>query len=119
MKKILVCDDDEGISEVIRIILEGANYQVNSLNSGHAIQKKIQQYEPDVILLDMWMPGIEGKEIIIMLKRSKNLSHIPIIVVSALSNTKDISRKYGADDFLEKPFDTNKLLSLVEKYAKA
>lgn len=117
MKRILVCDDDSGISEVIKIILEQAHYHVTTICNGRAIQKKIKEYQPDVILLDIWMPGISGKEIITLLKRDKQLSHIPIIVISALSDTEKIAQKYGADDFLPKPFEAENLLALVKKYS--
>lgn len=117
MKKVLVCDDDKGISEVIKIILEDANYEVNNINNGRAIERKVENYQPDLILLDIWMPGISGKEILSLLKKNEKLSHIPIIIISALSNVNKISKEYGADNFLPKPFDVKDLLSLVKRYS--
>lgn len=116
MRKILVCDDDEGISEVIKVILEGSGYQVNILNNGKAILKKVASFKPDMILLDIWMPGIDGREITKVLKRDPKSTHIPVVVVSALNDTKKIAKDCGADDFLPKPFDMNNLLHLVQKY---
>ena len=116
MKKILVCDDDDGISEVIKVILEGAGYNVGVLNNGRSIQKKITQFKPNLVLLDLWMPGIDGKEITKILKKDKNFSKIPIIVVSALNDTRKIALDCGADDFLSKPFEMNSLLFMVKKY---
>jgi len=116
MKKILVCDDDEGIAEVMRIMLEGAGYTVNVLSNGKSIQKKIEIFKPNLIFVDVWMPGIDGKEITKLLKREKSSSKIPIIVVSALNDTRKIAKDCGADGFLEKPFDMNTLLNLAKKY---
>ena len=116
MKKILVCDDDNGILEVITIILETNNYEVKTVNTGKAIQKRIKEFQPDLIFLDIWMPGIEGREIVKLLKASKETSSIPIIIISALSEgeIKKIIEDTKADDYLSKPFDMQALLSKVE-----
>lgn len=116
MKRILVCDDDEGISEVIKIILTQSNYDVNIISNGHGILKIVDKYQPDVILLDIWMPGLSGKEIIPLLKKDQRFSHVPIIIISALNEKKEVFKKYGADDFLAKPFDMKELLMIVKKY---
>jgi two-component system phosphate regulon response regulator PhoB len=117
-KKILVCDDDEGILDIIKIILENKNYQVETVSSGKAIEKKILKYMPDLILLDLWIPGIDGKEITKVLKRDKKLKKIPIVIISALNETGKISQEIGADDFLSKPFDLTDLTNVVEKYVR-
>lgn len=114
-RRILVCDDDAGVVEVIRIILEEAGHKVKTLNSGKAIQKRVQQYLPDVILLDIWMPGIDGRLVTKLLKNNPNTKHIPIIVISALNDTEKIAKEAGADDFLAKPFEMNHLLTKVKE----
>lgn len=116
MKKVLICDDDEGIIEIIKIMLEEAGYRVLTLSSGKAILKKVADYKPNLILLDIWMPGIGGEEITKILKRDKTTKSIPIIVVSALNDTQRIARDCGADDFLPKPFEMNNLLEMAQKY---
>lgn len=115
-KKILVCDDDQGISEVMKVMLESDGYLVNVVNNGRAIQKKVKEYKPNLILLDIWMPGIDGKEITKLLKKDKDSLSIPIVVVSALNDTKKISQDCGADGFLSKPFEMSTLLELAKKY---
>lgn len=115
-KKILICDDDEGIVEVMRIILEDNGYQVKTLNNGKAIHKKTLEYSPDIIFLDIWMPGIDGREVTKLLKSDKQTAQLPIVVISALNDTKKIAQEVRADDFLEKPFDMTDLLNMVEKY---
>lgn len=114
--KVLVCDDDEGISEVIKIILNQAGYIVSSISNGKSIQKKVKEFSPNLILLDIWMPGIDGKQATKLLKRNKTTKNIPIIMISALNSTESNAHACGADDFLLKPFDMNILLSKVKKY---
>lgn len=112
-KKILVCDDDQGVVEVIKIILEQEDYRVRVLTSGKAIQKRVEEDLPDVILLDIWMPGIDGKQVTKLLKKNINTKHIPIIVISALNDTEKIAKEAGADDFIAKPFQMDYLLAKV------
>jgi DNA-binding response OmpR family regulator len=116
VKKIFVCDDDEGILDIVKIILENKGYEVNVTSSGKGIEKKITNYMPDLILLDLWIPGMDGKEITKVLKRQQKTKKIPIIIISALNETEKISKEIGADGFLSKPFDINDLIKIVEKY---
>lgn len=113
--KILVCDDDPGILEVIKIILEENNIEVITTATGKGIQKLIAGNKPDMLFLDLWMPGIEGEEITKILKRDPETKKIPIIIISALNDTKDIAKKVGADGFISKPFTIDGLLEVVEK----
>ncbi len=118
MKKILVCDDDQGILEVTKVILETNGYETVTLDNGRAIQKKVKSFKPDLILLDLWMPGIEGKEITYLLKKNPETKGIPLIIVSAVSELDKIAGSTSADGFLPKPFDMNELLKLVKKHVK-
>jgi CheY-like chemotaxis protein len=118
MSKILVCDDDPGVLEVIKIILEENNYEVITASNGKGIQKMIAQTKPDMLFLDIWMPGIDGKEITKLLKRDAQFKDMPIIIISALNDTKDIAQEVGADGFLSKPFTITDLLEVVENNLK-
>ena len=115
-KRILVCDDDLGIAEVMEIILSENGYQVKVLTSGKGIEKKILGFQPDLIFLDIWMPGIDGKEITKVLKRTQEFKKIPIILISALSDGERICKNVGADGFLAKPFEISDLLATIQKY---
>lgn len=115
-KRILVCDDDQGVIEVIQIILEENGYEVKSLSGGKGIEKKISEFKPNLIFLDIWMPGIDGKEITKLIKGTEDGKQIPVIIVSALNDAEKISQEIGADGFLPKPFELNHLLELVEKH---
>lgn len=116
--KILVCDDDPGILEVIKIILEENNIEVVTASNGKGIQKLIASVKPDMLFLDLWMPGIEGEEITKILKRDPKTKKIPIIIISALNDTKEIAKKVGANGFISKPFTIEGLLEVVEKNLK-
>ncbi len=118
-KKVLVVEDDLGISEVIKIILEDHYYQVIVHNHGTGVLPAIRKNRPHIILLDLWMTGMDGSEIIKKLRANKSMRNIPVVVVSALSEGEAIARKMGADDFLAKPFDINDLVKIVDKYTSA
>lgn len=114
-KKIIVIDDDEGIVEVVKVILEENGHQVMALTGGRGIERKTLQWKPDIIFLDLWMPGIDGKEITKLLKRDKKTKHIPLVIISALSEGEKIAASIGADGFLPKPFDIDNLLDAVNQ----
>src|SRR5579884_1070730 len=85
-RKVLICDDDQGILEVTKIILESNGYDVDTLDNGKAIVKHVKNSKPHLILLDLWMPGIEGKEITKLLKSDQQTKQIPLIIVSAVND---------------------------------
>lgn len=118
LKKILVVDDDQGIANVMQIMLDSAGYEVNILTSGKGIQRKVLEYLPDVILLDIWMPGIDGKQVTRLLKENNKTKHIPIIVISALNDTEEIAKTAGANDFLAKPFEMDRFLLKIKEHLK-
>ncbi len=118
MKKVFIADDDPSIVEVIKIVLKEGGYSVVSTTNGRGVESGIKKHKPDLILLDIWMSGFDGREITKKLKASKQTNTIPIIVISALNNTKQIAKEIKADGFLEKPFDIHTLLKKVKEYVK-
>lgn len=114
-KKILIADDDPAILEVITIMLEDAGYDSKSTVDGQT-EKIVEEYVPDVILLDIWMSGLDGRLICKNLKKQKSTMNIPIIMISANKDTERIAKESGADDFLAKPFEMDDLLTIVAKY---
>ena len=117
-KNILICDDDEGILDVATIVLHDKGYNVIALNDCKDVAEKISDYSPDLILLDLWMPGVGGEELAKRLKKDDKTKNIPIVVVSARRDTEEAAKKSGADDFLLKPFDIEQLEYVVEKHLK-
>ncbi len=114
--RILICDDDEPISEMLKIILEEEGYEVKLMQNGKAILKKVTEYQPNLILIDLWMPGIDGKEAVKLLKKEAQTSSIPIYIISALheSEISKIAKQIGANGYLLKPFNLDELLLLVK-----
>ena len=115
-KKILVIDDDEAIVDALRLMLQTADYDVMTSTDGKILSSMKTDF-PDVILLDIWMSGIDGRDISRYIKKSEVMKHIPVIMISANKDTEKIAREEGADDFLSKPFDMQELLDKVSKHA--
>lgn len=116
-KKILVADDDPGILDAIEMMLEFEGYQVSSTSDGSTILDIKDNY-PDLLLLDVWMSGQDGRDICKELKRRKSTKNIPVILVSASTDLKKSARESGADDFLEKPFNMTDLLNKIAHHLK-
>lgn len=115
-KYILVLDDDADILEVIKIILEEKNYEVRTLSDSNLIYQTISERTPDLILLDIWMSGIDGQEIASKLKKGKFTKQIPIIMISANNEGKKIAKLAQVNDYIAKPFEIDSLIKMVDKY---
>ncbi len=115
--KILLADDDLAIVDTMRLMLEDAGYEVETVVDEAVIQKT-RKHLPDLLLLDIWMSGMDGREICKQLKSNEKTKHIPIIMISADKDTGRLAKEAGADDFLAKPFDMDDFLAKVAKYMK-
>jgi DNA-binding response OmpR family regulator len=116
--KIYVCDDDEGIIDVTKIVLEEQGYDVTVLSHGEDLVKKVMEDKPSVILIDLWMPDISGEKITLMFKKNPQTKDIRIIVFSASKDTEKVALDAGADDYICKPFDIADLESKVREQFK-
>lgn len=115
-KTILICDDDKSILEVMQIIFEEKGYNVVIISKSRNIYSEVEKKLPDIILIDLWMPDLDGEEIVRQLKNQKSTKNIPIIVISASNATSQIAKRAGADDYLTKPFDITTLEKKVESH---
>jgi CheY-like chemotaxis protein len=120
-KKILVIEDDKDIRDTIVYILEEENYEV--ISSGDSkILKNIHNHNPHLILMDNWLTewksDATGQQLSKELKTNPQTKHIPIIIISAVSNIKEIAEEGLADSYLKKPFDMNDLTEMVKKLLK-
>lgn len=118
-KKILVIEDDKDIRDTIAYILEEEKYEV--VSSGDSkILKHINDVKPDLILMDNWLTewksDANGQQLSKQLKTNPATSHIPVIIISAVSNIKEIAEEGLADSYLKKPFDMQALVAMVRKY---
>lgn len=114
---ILVADDDPGIVDALQMVLEDADYEVRTTMDGQTV-RKVEDQLPDIILLDIWMSGEDGRDICRLLKSRNATRNIPIIMISATSDLAQSAKAAGADDFLPKPFHMEHLLKKVEKHIR-
>lgn len=114
--KVLVVDDDKGIAEAFEAVLQSADHEVRVVNTAKGLLNVILSFKPDLILLDVLLSGLDGREVCRGLKKGKLTKHIPIVIVSAHPSAKSSVKDAGADDFLAKPFEMDDLLNLVNKY---
>lgn len=114
-KKILIADDDAGILDSLLLLLQEVGYEVKTTMEGSTIPD-FNEFQPDVLLLDIWMRGWDGRDICKELKNNNKTKHIPIIMISANKDTARIAKEAGADDFISKPFELNVLLAKIIKY---
>ena len=114
VKKVLVADDDPAILDVMRMMLEFEGYEVATTPNGATILQ-MDSGLPDLLLLDIWMSGTDGRELCRRLKLNEKTKNIPIVLVSASKDVEHSAREAGADDFIAKPFEMNELLQKIEK----
>ncbi len=115
MKKcILIFDDDQEILFACKIILERGNYLVETRTCCDNIVADIIQIKPDIILMDLWIPEIGGKNAINLMKNNKDSQYIPVILFSANAEIEEICYRTNANGFLRKPFEIAALLDIIE-----
>jgi CheY-like chemotaxis protein len=115
-KHILVVDDDPDILIFLQVILEDEGYSVVTSDKGEFLEQLHNGGLPDVIVLDMLLSGKDGRELVKYLKRNPETSHIPVIMISAHPSAGKEAHQAGADDFLAKPFDIEKLLAKITHF---
>ena len=121
-KKILLVDDDADFTEATKIILESKSYDVSVAHNGKEGLKKVQTEQPNLIILDVMMPEMDGYEVCAKLKADPKCGHIPILLLTAVGEsisttkyTKEMGMKIEADDYIPKPVEPIKLVERVEK----
>jgi DNA-binding response OmpR family regulator len=116
LNRALVVDDEEDIRNLVHAILTGNGYEVFTASTGEEALTKAVTLKPDLIILDVVMPGISGLEVCRLIKTKTTLKKIRVLMLSALS--RDVDKKMiadsGADGYLRKPFSVNDLLSKID-----
>ena len=118
-RTVLIIEDEKLIVVSTQMVLEAAGFRVESANNGEDGLAKARTVTPDLILLDIMMPGIDGWETLTRLKRDPSTSRIPVIVFTAREHSRGHQRSsdLGAVDYFRKPFEPDELVELVGKYA--
>jgi two-component system, OmpR family, phosphate regulon response regulator PhoB len=119
MKKILIVDDQLEVRELVQVTLEIGNYQILAAENGQQALEMAQREHPDIILLDIMMPGsnMDGLEVCRRLKHDPDMANTTIVMLSAKGQESDIEagRQAGADDYFTKPFSPIALIEKVEE----
>jgi len=111
---ILVCDDDANLRELVRAVL-GTRYQFIEAADGVEALVLTRELSPDLIVLDVMLPGLSGIEVLDELRRDEKLRSIPVVVITAWSHAEIVAQVSGADRFVAKPFDPDELSAAVEE----
>ena len=111
---ILVCDDEPTLRELVRAVL-GPGYRFVEAADGREALAVANDVEPDLIVLDVMLPGLSGIEVLVALRRDERLRSTPVIVITAWSHTETEVITAGADAFVSKPFDPDVLSQTVEE----
>lgn len=112
-QKILIVDDDENIAELISLYLTKECFETSIVYDGESALEAVKTFKPNLILLDLMLPGIDGYQVC---REVRSSSSVPIIMLSAKGEIFDkvLGLELGADDYMEKPFDTKELVARVK-----
>lgn len=115
-RSIAVVDDEEDIVDLITHHLEKEKFKVEPFYDGESILEYVKKNKPDLIILDLMLPGIDGLEVCKFLKKDEQTSSIPIIMLTAKSTEADkiVGLELGADDYITKPFSPRELVARVK-----
>jgi len=115
-EKILVVDDEEDILELVKYNLEREGFQITCAESGEKALKSTRHERPDLIVLDLMLPGIDGLEVARQLKQDQKTAGIPVVMLTAKGEEADIvtGLELGADDYVTKPFSPRVLIARIK-----
>lgn len=118
MKKILIADDNCDILYMVKLILKRNGFMVFTTEKGENVIKETKKHKPEIVLLDVFMAGIDGRDICNNLKSEEDTKNIPVIMFSAHTNLQEIMKSCKADDFIAKPFDSKDLINKINYQIK-
>jgi DNA-binding response OmpR family regulator len=115
-KRVLIIEDEPGMVEAVRLRLEANNYDVLVANDGADGLIKARALKPDMIILDIMLPKMDGFMVCRMLKFDEQYSHIPIVMLTARTQDSDVlkGKEVGADSYMKKPFKAEELLKTIK-----
>jgi DNA-binding response OmpR family regulator len=114
-EKILVLDDDPDIGTMIKMMLEYKGYSVTVSERAEQAGEILKNDGFDLIIMDMLLSGVNGTDLCNEFKNDSSIAHIPVIMISAHPNAKEICLQAGADEFISKPFDMQDILSKIDR----
>ncbi len=111
--RILVLDDDPDIGTMIKMMLEYKGYTVTVSDRADHAEEFLRNNTIDLVIMDMLLSGVNGTDVCMGLKENNTTSHIPVMMISAHPNAREVCLQAGADDFISKPFDMQDMLSKI------
>jgi len=114
-RKILVIDDDPTTRHLLQVTLKGQGYAVESAADGNEGLSKYKNFRPDLLVLDIMMPNMDGFTFLLELKKIADIRSVAIIVLTAKDQMRDIFKLEGVNDYVVKPFDMDALLRKIQK----
>jgi len=116
-EKILIVDDEEDVLELVRYNLDRSGYHIETASSGEEALSKARKSMPELIILDLMLPGIDGLEVCKKLKGDVKTEHIPVVMLTAKGDESDIvtGLELGAEDYITKPFSPKVLIARVRR----
>jgi len=115
--RVLLVDDDPVIVRLLQVNFRLEGYEVDTAAGGEAALQRIREGLPDVVVLDVMMPGVDGWEVCARIKEDPEAKDVPVIFLSARAQDEDLQRGYalGVDEYVTKPFDPVHLLEIVRR----
>jgi len=113
MTLIMVVDDDQDLAEMLGIVLTGSGFEVDLVNSGDQVMNIFDTHQPDLVLLDVMLPGLSGIEVCTLIREK---SMVPIVMLTAKGDSYDVVKglEAGADDYMVKPFNPSELVARIK-----
>ncbi|MBF0122141.1 MAG: response regulator [Candidatus Omnitrophica bacterium] len=115
-KKILIADDDKGFVRLLGVFLQKQGYEIVIAHDGAEALQKMQKMSPDLVLLDIVMPNVNGYAFVLEVKKLKDLAQVPIIVLTYKEQLEDIFKLEGVKEYIVKPFEHKDLLEKIQKH---
>ena len=114
-KRVIVIEDEDNVRETLDLLLSNAGFTVSSSATGTEIFSTITEFNPDIILLDVMLDDLDGRDICKAIKQNPVTSHIPVIMLSGVADVYNAIADVGANDVVSKPFDEQTLLKRIER----
>lgn len=118
MAKVLLVEDDDAFRIFCRVALEASGYDVIEARDGTVAVERALRDRPDLVVLDLWLPGLTGSGVLRVLRANRRFDRIPVLVLSGVPEVKDREGllSFGADDVIEKPIATEALVEQVRRW---